>query len=180
MIYDWNDSNLRASHILLQTVFHVGIRATDCKLRFFQDADFAGNLPDSKSTSEFFWNAYVCADFMGSSKSKLLHPIAAQQLKVCCLMQSYAWRAFQQGNCKTQAMIFCTCQLVVTPSLFNKHTKTPSQRASIQHANGMILLRRYRCCSKAHKQKQKSHNASHIAHTSCQSGLATIWIQWFR
>ena len=30
---------------------HVGNQATDCKLRLCQDADFAGNLTDSKSTS---------------------------------------------------------------------------------------------------------------------------------
>ena len=45
---------------------YVGNTAKQCKLGLFQDSDFAGDLEDSKSTSEgtlcVFWKSYVCSN----------------------------------------------------------------------------------------------------------------------
>ena len=45
---------------------HVGNTAKQCRLGLFQDSDFAGDLEDSKSTSEgtlrVFWKSYICSN----------------------------------------------------------------------------------------------------------------------
>ena len=74
---------------------HVENQAVDCKLRFFQDANFSGNSAESKSTSGcarcIFDLKHLCR-FHGLVKSKQLYPRAAQKLTLFRLMQGSAWR----------------------------------------------------------------------------------------
>ena len=57
---------LHPSDMWIQTVFHVGNTAKQCRLGLFQDADFAEDLEDSKihlwRNIMRFWNSYICSD----------------------------------------------------------------------------------------------------------------------
>ena len=67
---------------------HVGKQAIDWKLGLFQDADFAGNLTDSESTSGgvLCWDRIRLCRFHGLVRNKQLYPIAALKLKLYRLM----------------------------------------------------------------------------------------------
>ena len=89
---------LRVTFITQQSFkqcFHFGNEAIDCRLGLFQDANFAGNLSVSKSTS----GAVLCISgthtplfqHHGFAKSKQWHLRVEQNLKFNRWMQGCVW-----------------------------------------------------------------------------------------
>ena len=66
---------------------HVRNTAQHCRLGFFQDSDFAGDLDESKSTSE----AEQTSPSVGCARSKRQYPTVLQSLKSLLWMLDCAW-----------------------------------------------------------------------------------------
>ena len=95
---------------------HAGKQATDCKLGLFQDADFAGNLSGSESTSGGAVCIFVSHTFVPitwACKQQTPESHSSKDAEIVSLdaglrMEGIPW-------------IYCIPKLEMTPSLFIKH-----------------------------------------------------------
>ena len=114
--------------------------------------------------------SWACKKQTAESQSSSEPEIASRGARIpfqqwICGTQSY--KKFQAGSDSK----------AVHPTHILKHQEPfkltmYSNWAIIEHANFITHLRRKRSCKKTHKERQKSHGASCITHTSCRFGLA--------
>ena len=70
---------------------HVGNTAQHCRLGFYQDSDFTGDLEDSKSTSGGILGILGSRTFVGCARSKRQYPTLLQNLRASLWMLDCEW-----------------------------------------------------------------------------------------